>query len=188
MAECPNLIVTFGPKEEPPELGTPEAALRSCINLISRATGQPEDLLAFWLDLYYQVRRGAEAPPLFLQKAMNIAMDRAAAATREQVAKAFGEPTQEEPPEEPPAPPPPKEKPAKPAKDAGAAAAAKFKRETLQRLQAARKNGLSTPQIVKLAENNVTEDQIREILDAKPVPVAVYRILAAALDRRELNE
>ena len=45
-----------------PELGTPEAALRSCVNLISRVTGQPEELLAYWLDLYYQVRRQAEAP------------------------------------------------------------------------------------------------------------------------------
>ncbi len=169
MAECPNLIVTFGPKEEPPELGTPEAALRSCINLISRATGQPEALLAFWLDLYYQVRRQAEAP-----------------APGERIATPGCGLARNDSPE-PPAPPPPTEKPSKPAKGAGAAAA-KFKLETVQRLRAARSDGLSTPQIVKLAEGNITEDQVRDILDAKPVPVAVYRILAAALDRRDINE
>ena len=154
-----------------PELGTPVAALRSVVNLISRAVGQPEEILAYWLDLYYQVRQILE-------------MENAASWT---------------PPAEKPAeftPPEPSGiteqfkpfEPSKPEKATGAAAAAKFKRETLQRLQAARKDGLSTPQIVKLAENNITEDQVREILDAKPVPVAVYRILAAALDRRELNE
>lgn len=171
-----------------PELGTPEAALRSVVNLIARATGQKEGLLEYWLDLYYQVRRKLDTPPLFLQKAMNTAMDHAAAVAHEQMAKIFDDPPKEKPPADPPAPPPPMEKPSKPAKDAGAAAAAKFKRETLKRLQDARSKGLSTPTIVKMAEYNITEDQVRDILDAKPVPVNVYRVLAAALDRRDLNE
>lgn len=43
-----------------PDLGTPEAAVQTCVNLISRATEQPEDRLAYWLDLYYQVRSAYE--------------------------------------------------------------------------------------------------------------------------------
>ncbi len=44
-----------------PELGTREAAVQTCVNLISRATGKPEDVLAYWLDLYYQIRITYEA-------------------------------------------------------------------------------------------------------------------------------
>ena len=39
-----------------PELGSTEAAVSSVVNLISVATGKDQDLLAYWLDLYYQVR------------------------------------------------------------------------------------------------------------------------------------
>lgn len=44
-----------------PELGTREAAVQTCVNLISRATGKPEGVLAYWLDLYYQIRITYEA-------------------------------------------------------------------------------------------------------------------------------
>ena len=43
-------------KNERPELGTTEAAVRSCVNLISLATHTDEEHLAYWLDLYYQTR------------------------------------------------------------------------------------------------------------------------------------
>ena len=39
-----------------PELGTTEAAVRSCVNLIALATHTDEEHLAYWLDLYYQTR------------------------------------------------------------------------------------------------------------------------------------
>jgi hypothetical protein len=39
------------------ELGTPETAVKSCVNLLSRLFEQPEDYVACYLDLYYQVRR-----------------------------------------------------------------------------------------------------------------------------------
>lgn len=39
-----------------PALGTPEAAVRSCVALISAVTGQREEYMAYWLDLYFQVR------------------------------------------------------------------------------------------------------------------------------------
>jgi len=47
-------------------LGTTEAAVCSCVTLISAVTAQPEKLCAYYLDLYYQVRSAYErekAPP-----------------------------------------------------------------------------------------------------------------------------
>ena len=42
--------------EQRPELGTTEAAVRSCVNLIALATHTDEEHLAYWLDCYYQLR------------------------------------------------------------------------------------------------------------------------------------
>ena len=39
-----------------PDLGSTEAAVRACVNLISLATHTDEELLAYWLDCYYQLR------------------------------------------------------------------------------------------------------------------------------------
>lgn len=39
-----------------PELGTKEAAFKSCVDLIARMCGQSVDIVQYWLDLYYQVR------------------------------------------------------------------------------------------------------------------------------------
>lgn len=47
--------------DERPAIGTPEAALEACVTLISAVTSQPEKLMGYYLDLYYQVRRQAEA-------------------------------------------------------------------------------------------------------------------------------
>ena len=41
-------------------IGTTEAAVRSCVSLMAAVTGQREELLAYWLDLYYQVRSAYE--------------------------------------------------------------------------------------------------------------------------------
>lgn len=45
---------------ERPELGTTEAAVRSCVNLIALATHTGEEHLAYWLDCYYQLRKAHE--------------------------------------------------------------------------------------------------------------------------------
>ena len=42
--------------ETRPAIGTAEAAVQSCVRLIASVAGQPEALVAYWLDLYYQVR------------------------------------------------------------------------------------------------------------------------------------
>ena len=41
-------------------IGTREAAVLSCVNVIAAVTAQREELLAYWLDLYYQVRNRHE--------------------------------------------------------------------------------------------------------------------------------
>lgn len=67
-------VTTTNEDEENLPLGTTEAAVRSCVRLISAVTCQPEKLCAYYLDLYYQVRRAYEreheepqAPPLTLE-------------------------------------------------------------------------------------------------------------------------
>lgn len=172
------------PAEALPELGTAEAAVRSCVNLISRATGQPEQLLAYWLDLYFQVRLKLEQPhpealiapsqpPSYLRKAM----EDASTAIKDAAAEAF-QAAESAARKEPPAPP----------KKSPQGEAAEFKRETYTRLLDARSAGVPVPRIVAMAENNITEDEVRSILAAKQTPIAVYRVLAGALDRLQAEE
>ena len=66
-----------------------------------------------------------------------------------------------------------------------AAEAAKYKREQFERLQRFLREGVTMQRIVKAAEGNINEDQILGIRECKRVPVAVYRVLEAALDRIE---
>lgn len=44
-----------------PRLGTPEAAVRAAVILIAKATGCAEGKLAYYLDMYYQLRNTSEA-------------------------------------------------------------------------------------------------------------------------------
>ena len=55
-------------KTERPELGTTEAAVRSCVNLIALATHTDEEHLAYWLDCYFQLRVAHEG--LFKTRSM----------------------------------------------------------------------------------------------------------------------
>ena len=47
-------------ENERPALGSPEAAVRSMVNLISTAAHVDEEQLAYWLDAYYQLRAAYE--------------------------------------------------------------------------------------------------------------------------------
>jgi hypothetical protein len=42
------------------KIGTPEAALASCVNLFSRLFNVPEDYARYYLDMYYQLRQQYE--------------------------------------------------------------------------------------------------------------------------------
>ena len=61
-------------KETGLALGSAEAAVRSCVSLMAAVMGQREELLAYWLDLYYQVRlayereNAAEPDPTVLRR------------------------------------------------------------------------------------------------------------------------
>lgn len=71
-------------------------------------------------------------------------------------------------------------------KPAGTAAqAAAEKRKIKERLDRLRNAGVSVKRIVKAAGGCITEDQIREIIDCKKLPIAVYRVLNGALDQLE---
>jgi len=157
-----------------PELGTPEAAVQTCVNLISRATGQPEDRLAYWLDLYYQVRSAYESEEARRQQAQRD-MDTIRALCRPRMT--------DKPQAETPAPPAePEGSPPEPPTPKPSAANAAFKRETRERLLQLRAEGLTTARLLEQAHGTVTEGQIRDIIDAHTVPLAVYRKLAKALD------
>ena len=47
--------------------------------------------------------------------------------------------------------------------------------------------GTTLAQIVKTAEGNITENQLLDILEAKRVPLAVYKVLAGVLDLMDKN-
>lgn len=47
-------------RSEAPAIGTTEAAVRSCVSLMAAVFGQSEELIAYWLDLYFQVRSAYE--------------------------------------------------------------------------------------------------------------------------------
>lgn len=164
-----------------PELGTPEAAVQTVVNLISRATGQPEERMAYWLDLYYQVRSVYEDEEK-RQRQLRRFRDY------------FGIPRQDEPqadapelsaqPTDAPAPPAePEGSPPEPPTPKPSAANAAFKRETRERLLQLRADGLTMARLLEQAHGTVKEGQIRDIIDAHTVPLAVYRKLAKVLDK-----
>ena len=63
--------------------------------------------------------------------------------------------------------------------------AVKFKRETLERLRQMRAEGLTIAKIVSVSNGSIKEESVLDILAAKRVPIAVYRLLAAVLDKIE---
>ena len=66
-----------------------------------------------------------------------------------------------------------------------AAEAAAYKREVRDRLIRARADGATNTRISEIANENITPSQIMDILEGLRVPIAVYRVLAAALDKIE---
>lgn len=168
MSETVNVTINA---EDLPELGTSEAALCSCVNLISRATGQPEKLLAYWLDLYYQIRKMQEQPRMEDHSVPPLSREQPEASrpplTSEKASEIPGQ-------FEPVAP-----------KRSPQAEAAAFKRAVLARLERALAEGQTSARLVKIANGSITAEQILSIRERKAVPVAVYRVLDAVLDKYE---
>lgn len=194
-------------------LGTPEAAVRSCVNLFSRLFEVPENYVACYLDMYYQLRLRSEQgdnarsaagtqdpqPPYRTKRTMNdltpeIEWEGKASPPDD------GEAGKEAPPGGTKTERRREEKflevlasvnAGAPCCDGrgsrsygnhNAANAAADKRRIRERLMQMREAGLSTPAIIKAANGNLTHDEIHAIIEAQPVPIAVYRVLDGVLE------
>jgi len=182
-----------------PALGTPEAAVQTCVNLIARATGQSETVVAYWCDLYFSVRRayarenGDEEPVIIRAEDLLPALRRL---WEEVLAAPVTEPTPgqrrqapsetetteltAEPTGSPPGDPAAAGSPAPAANNATAV----FKRETRERLLRLRAEGLTIAQLEEIAPR-LRHDRIMNVLEGKRMAVEFYRKLAAVLDEIE---
>ena len=197
---------------ERPELGTTEAAVRSCVNLIALATHTDEKHLAYWLDCYFQLRKAHE-DRLAAEEA-RIQMERE---RREVLRSLLGRddgPSMTPAPTEEDARATARVATTEDEKPEAAAAQKKnrapltvserrklqnaekekkriqgrsdwreFKRATFARLQEAKAGGLTIGAIVAASDGKVTENTVLDILNAVPRPIEDYRALDAALDR-----
>lgn len=199
-------VLTIDEQKQAPEIGTPEAAVQSCVNLLAKVTGIQEAKLAYYLDMYYQLRDAYEAAKaeewmeeMRLERAVMAAcaktpvypdpprtMNTPAAPENAEDPEPAGQPEADA---EGSAPEPPAAfsgfEPVEVKSTGGAASAAAEKRRIKERLDRLRSAGVSVKRIVKAADGCITEDQIREIIDCKKMPIAVYRVLDGALNQLE---
>ena len=185
-----------------PEIGTTAAAVKSCVSVLSAVTGQREETMERWLDLYYQVRRAherakeaieAEAylieglslePPVLMPAVPDDRGERRAPENAS-VAKENRPPKTSPPPAEKQKPTggAGKPRPSQVGNTHGADAAA-YKRDVRDKLLDLRKNGVSAAQIAEAGRGTgYTEGDIYAILEGKKIGVTVYRAIDAALGR-----
>lgn len=166
--------------EKQTTLGTREAAVLSCVNVIAAVTAQREDLLAYWLDLYYQVRLAYEreihpeqfqpvrVPVLPVMRPEDVysavrqlwenriehpETETAEGTTPQSVQGADSSPDQESQEGEAPA-----------TKKPGSWTL--FKRRQVERLEAARARGVSYAQLIAVSRGRLTEATISAALNA----------------------
>lgn len=178
-------------------IGTREAAVLSCVNVIAAVTAQREELLAYWLDLYYQVRlayereahpeqfAAAPAPALPVMRPEDVysavrqiwteRIERRetedAESTTSQSAQGSdsspGQGSQEE----------------EPVKKPGSWTL--FKRRQVERLEAARARGVSYAQLIAASRGRLTETTISAALNAGKLSRGEWQDLTIALDELE---
>ena len=156
-----------------PELGSPEAAVQAAVNLLAAVTKLDERKLAYWLDMYYQLRSRYEKEKVSEKsmEAMNTYFELSTALTKAEEILA----------EETVVPGVP-DCSIDPVPESPAAKAAAEKRRIRERFMQARTNGVTLGAIRKAANGGITEESLRDIIESKPVPVAVYRVLDETLD------
>jgi hypothetical protein len=190
-----------------PEIGTTAAAVESCVSVLSAVTGQREETMERWLDLYYQVRRaherakeaieaeaylieGLSLEPSVLMSAVPDDRGERRAADNAALSEGVGLTKPQEPE-------PLRAKETKPKPTGGAgkprpsqvgnthnADAAAYKREVRNRLLDLRKNGVSAAQIAEAGRGTgYTEGDVYSILEGKKIGVTVYRAIDAALGK-----
>jgi hypothetical protein len=187
--------------ETRPAIGTTEAAVQSCVRLIASVAGQPEALVAYWLDLYYQVRcayereNAPEPDPQIITRAdlypvMRELMQDALKSTVRSEAKDRLK-KREKPEGERIA-----TAPAGPRNDAedgqscaeilgpqtGVKGWAAKKAAIRDRLISARDQGVTAAQLVTASEQKISDDEIYAILNAAKADMDTYRRLEAALE------
>ena len=179
------------PNETRPAIGTAEAAVQSCVRLIASVAGQPEALVAYWLDLYYQVRcayereNAPEPDPQIITRAdlypvlrelmqdalKNAAGDGPPRARRAGIAshenpRVASDPTVAE----------------IHGPQTGVKGWAAEKVAIRERLIAARDQGVTAAQLVTASEQKISDGEIYAILNASKVDMDTYRRLEAALE------
>ena len=188
-------------------IGTREAAVLSCVNVIAAVTAQREEQLAYWLDLYYQVRlayereahpeqfAAAPAPMLPVMRPEDVysavrqiwgerierreeSPSRCAAAPFRQGGQGDAEEAAALPQSAAPTAPP-EEEPKKPG------SWTLFKRKQVERLEAARARGVSYAQLIAVSHGRLTETTISAALNAGKLSRGECQDITAALDDLE---
>lgn len=173
--------------ETRPAIGTAEAAVQSCVRLIASVAGQPEALVAYWLDLYYQVRcayereNAPEPDPQVITRAdlypvlRELMQDALRSAVRSEAKDRL-------------------KKREKPEEEDGQSCAeilgpqtgvkgwAAKKAAIRDRLIAARDQGVTAAQLVTASEQKISDGEIYAILNAAKADMETYRRLEAALE------
>lgn len=175
------------PNETRPAIGTAEAAVQSCVRLIASVAGQPEALVAYWLDLYWQVRNiyerenAPEPDPQIITRAdlypvlRELMQDALKSTVRSEAKDRL-------------------KKREKPAEEDGQSCAeilgpqtgvkgwAAKKAAIRDRLIAARDQGVTAAQLVTASEQKISDAEIYAILNAAKADMDTYRRLEAALE------
>lgn len=167
--------------ETRPAIGTTEAAVQSCVRLIASVAGQPEVLVAYWLDLYFQVRcvyereNAPEPDPQVITRAdlypvmRELMQDALKSAVRSEARDRLKK-REKDPAEEGDAP------------QIGMKGWAAKKAAIRERLIAARDQGVTAAQLVTASEQKISDGEIYAILNAAKADMDTYRRLEAALE------
>lgn len=158
--------------------------MRSCVNLFSRLFEQPEEYVACYLDMYYQLRRAeeiAENPdfemigPLRLGAAIQTAPG------------TFGTTKEDNPPVTAQAPrqPPLGKGAGETEKPKGPSPMAKYKQKIIDRIQTARAAGVTYAKIAVAGGDRVTETLVVNALNAGQIKLKEWQALEKALDMVE---
>ena len=160
-----------------PALGSPEAAVQAAVNLLAKVTGVNESRLAYYLDMYYQLRCRYECDKELAPLKAVFFPGSTPSAERPSPADPpdGGNPCESDAPEE--MPPEATKVPAP--RDTAE------KRRIRERYLKARADGVTLDSIRDSAAYKITEDELMKIRESLPVSIAKYRILDDALDHLE---
>ena len=185
-------------------LGSTEAAVRSCVSMLAALTSQREEILAYWLDLYYQVRRayeietGGEPDPKLIRKddllpmldavvseALRGTAQKAAEAAmaKKKTRKPAARPEQVEEIRKPePHPDPAPEPDQEPESEKKPGPWTLYKRKIYSKLQQARADGYTIAQIVEASGGALSDGKVIGAINAKPLRAEEWKALEKALD------